>query len=142
MRAAAQEHAMHYGRVISRCIFLTRDVRVYRFRRCQSRGSGLLFRTLLSSSSIMQLVIYSRLNAVLYSARQSIVFHFDILLHDGRLARDNEYGYLTGSSNVNKAASFQASARRSFGVKISRYEREADVGREIPRAEFLRRARV
>lgn len=90
----------------------------------------------------MQLVTYSRLNAVLYSARQSIVFHFDIPLHAGRLARDNEYGYLTGSSNVNKAASFQASARRSFGVKISRYERQMLVGKFRERSFSSARARA
>lgn len=70
----------------------------------------------------------------LLCAQQSIVFHFDILLHDTHLTHDNEYGYLTDSSNVNKATPFQARAR-SFGVKISRYERQMLAG-EIPRAEF------
>lgn len=39
------------------------------------------------------------------------------------------YGYLTGSSNVNKATPFQARVRRSFGAKISRYERQMLAGK-------------
>lgn len=59
---------------------------------------------------LMQLGTYSYLNASRFTprAQQSIVFHFDILLHDARLTHDNEYGYLTDSSKVNKATLFQA----------------------------------
>lgn len=89
----------------------------------------------------MQLGTYPRLNAALcaraHPAIDRFPFRYPLTRRRDCLAsprHDNEYRYLTGSSNVNKATPFQALARSDPSLLKYRVTRGGCWTREIPRA--------